>query len=745
MKAMKWKKEKGLINAYKKNSLNLELFKKEAESFRCNMADSNAWDMLAERFERKKSTSPSSRADDLLKLDDAELRALGLDKEEIAEEAERHRSQRRSRSKSPALQSLRKVSMNVLQRIGAIARRKDMAIPLLRTAEIIEVPLDALCKRPKEFFQEPKPFSFRDLGKVFEPSAERKPEKCAYLFRGASLEEEHSEGHQLTRIPEYDPYCPVHGSRRRFARHNVMTMQHLMTSVDRDDPEEVSYLYNQDFLAKLIRKKKRAMLSGNEKIKVNKVMHKIKTNLLIISVAFLFLFSAFNGLSNLQTTVNNELGADSLAVLYLSIAVSSLFVPSYMINRVGCKLTLITAMAIFVFYMAVNIRPRGRLVFAFSYASLIPASILTGMAGSSLWGAKCVYITEMGIRYANLNFESQNTVIVRFFGYFFMIVHSGQVFGNLLSSFIMTAAMKTPKPLDEVYRTCGHAFPLNLSDLTPLAAQNLERPHQRVYLSVCLTYLGCTIVAVMIVSMFLNALHKDVVNRSKAPRFDADVLKQTFANFKNPKILLLVPLTVFNGVEQAFVAGIFTKAFVACGLGISQIGFVCTAFGVSDAICSLFFGPLIKLFGRMPLFVFGAVNNMLMIVTLMIWPLNPADKAILYVSGSVWGMADAVWNTQINGYWVALVGRQSLHLAFTNYRFWESIGLALGFAMTRLFSVELILLFAFCLLILGMTGYCAIELYDELAAYCKGFTSRHVKKRSGTVSMEASLLSPNLL
>ncbi|KHJ87642.1 hypothetical protein OESDEN_12579 [Oesophagostomum dentatum] len=185
-------------------------------------------------------------------------------------------------------------------------------------------------------------------------------------------EEEHAEGRELTRLPEYDPFCPVHGSRRRFARRNLVTMQHLMTSVERDEaPEDV--LYNQDFLAKIIRKRKREMLSGDEKIKVNKVMHKIKANLLIISLAFLFLFSAFNGLSNLQTTVNNELGADSLAVLYLSLAISSLFVPSYMINRLGCKLTLITAMGIFVFYMAVNIRP--------SYPSLIPASILAGMAG----------------------------------------------------------------------------------------------------------------------------------------------------------------------------------------------------------------------------------------------------------------------------------------------------------------------------------------------------------------------------
>lgn len=47
--------------------------------------------------------------------------------------------------------------------------------------------------------------------------------------------------------------------------------------------------------------------------------------------------------------------------------------------------------------------------------------------------------------------------------------------------------------------------------------------------------------------------------RGKAPIFDAPILKQTWKNCRNPKIMLLVPLTVFNGVEQAFVIGIFTK------------------------------------------------------------------------------------------------------------------------------------------------------------------------------------------
>lgn len=68
------------------------------------------------------------------------------------------------------------------------------------------------------------------------------------------------------------------------------------------------------------------------------------------------------------------------------------------------------------------------------------------------------------------------------------------------------------------------------------------------------------------------------------------------------------------------------QAYVGCGLGISQIGFVMTSFGVTDAVCSLVFGPLMKLFGRMPLFVFGAVINMLMIMTLLV-----SSFCLLYV------------------------------------------------------------------------------------------------------------------
>lgn len=202
--------------------------------------------------------------------------------------------------------------------------------------------------------------------------------------------------------------------------------------------------------------------------------------------------------------------------------------------------------------------------------------------------------------------------------------------------------------------------------------------------------------------------------RKKPPKFTAEVLVLTLKNLQKPKVLLLIPLTVFNGIEQAFAIGIYTKAYVGCGLGIAHIGYVMTTLGVCDAICSLVFGPLIRMFGRMPLFVFGAVMNILMIMTLMVWPLNPGDRALFNVVAGVWGMADSVWNTQVQGFWVGLTGRASLEVAFANYRFWMSAGMAIGFFVTRFTTVNSYLVFSFVLLLVGVLGYFATEMMDTI-------------------------------
>ncbi|KJH41366.1 hypothetical protein DICVIV_12662 [Dictyocaulus viviparus] len=110
------------------------------------MCDSNAWDMIGEPIES--STAPKSALCDsqhLLNIHDYELQALGIDKEEIVEEVERQRADRKRRSKSPALETLRRASINVLQKFGALSKKKDTVILLYKDHEVDTLPLLQYC------------------------------------------------------------------------------------------------------------------------------------------------------------------------------------------------------------------------------------------------------------------------------------------------------------------------------------------------------------------------------------------------------------------------------------------------------------------------------------------------------------------------------------------------------------------------------------------------------------------------
>uniref|UniRef100_A0A915AVX9 Potassium channel regulatory protein unc-93 n=1 Tax=Parascaris univalens TaxID=6257 RepID=A0A915AVX9_PARUN len=723
----------------------------------------NAWDLVQDtpKAQRQKSQSPSCRSrksevksEKQLVDFEAAADAADISPEELSmiidEEVRRESERRNLRSKSPAVDSIRKVSRLLLERVGILHRRHDDVHETSRRPEVPWIQLTSLCVKPVTYIYERKVDPFippkRPLSTYSSFGPARTEEKCAYLFRGDSLQEPLATvPEEVDRVHVYDPYCPVHGSRRHLTQRRPIRDlgSFQVTTIDSVEINEPTseILFSQAYAAKIIRKRRRATRPRLEKIRSDKARCKIKVNLWVISVAFLFLFTAFHGLQNLQTTLNGQLGADSLSVFYISLALSSPCVPSFMLNRLGCKLTIVTSAGIYMIYMVANFLPK--------YYSLIPAAVLAGCAGSCLWAAKCVYILESGVHYAQINIEAQNVVIVRFFGYFFMILHLGQVIGNLLSSLILTAATGYHKPQDRVETSCGHLYPENMSLLSEQALENLRRPPQSAYLAVCGVYFCCTIVALMIVIMFLNSLRKDKLTRQKAPFFSPRVLQATLHNLTHPRPLMLIPLTIFNGIEQAFVVGLYTKAYVGCGLGISQIGFVMTSFGVADAICSLVFGPLMKLFGRMPLFVFGAVINMLMIMTLMIWPLNPGDTALFYAIAGVWGMADGVWNTQINGLWVVLSGN-NLEGAFANYRVWESFGFSLGLFLTRFTTIAQFLIVLFTVLLIGISGYAGVEFYEDILMYFKsmfgvcvtGMDGRKTSAHSGKMpsSMEASLI-----
>lgn len=91
------------------------------------------------------------------------------------------------------------------------------------------------------------------------------------------------------------------------------------------------------------------------------------------------------------------------------------------------------------------------------------------------------------------------------------------------------------------------------------------------------------------------------------------------------------------------------QAYISCALGVHRVGYVMICFGVVNALCSLVFGSLMKFVGRQPLMVLGAIVHVSLIVVLLHWKPHPANPYVFYTVSGLWGVGDAVWQTQVNG------------------------------------------------------------------------------------------------
>lgn len=225
----------------------------------------------------------------------------------------------------------------------------------------------------------------------------------------------------------------------------------------------------------------------------------------------------------------------------------------------------------------------------------------------------------------------------------------------------------------------------------------------------CGIYLGCAILASLILAVFVDRLERSEDSANVSNKLTGlQLLVATFKHMKNIKQILIIPLTIFSGIEQGFITGDFTKAFVTCPLGIDTVGYVMVCYGIIDAACSIGFGPLVKKFGRMPLYLLGASINTSIAITILKWRPDPDQIVIFFVLSGLWGMADAIWQTQINAFY-GVIFTKNEEAAFSNYRLWESVGFIIAFAISNKLCIDQKLYILLAILAVGISGYLIIE------------------------------------
>ncbi|XP_069657456.1 protein unc-93 homolog A [Haliaeetus albicilla] len=382
-------------------------------------------------------------------------------------------------------------------------------------------------------------------------------------------------------------------------------------------------------------------------------------NVLVISFGFLLLFTAYGGLQNLQSSLHSEegLGVASLSVLYAALILSSMFLPPILIKKLGCKWTITGSMCCYIAFSLGN--------FYASWYTLIPTSVILGLGGAPLWSAKCTYLTIAGNSYAEKAEKNGKDIINQYFGVFFLIFQSSGIWGNLISSLIFSQAST---------KASG-------------------------------------VLAALLIAIFLDEIKSDQAETEKeileTPSFWSTFLA-TFQHLKDKRQCLLIPLTMYSGFEQGFLSGDYTKTYVTCALGIHYVGYVMICFSAVNSLCSLLFGKISQFTGRKLLFALATVTNTTCIIALLLWKPHPKQLAVFFIFPALWGLSDAIWQTQTNGLYGILFEKHK-EAAFANYRLWESFGFVIAFGYSTKLQVYIKLYILLSVLVLSMVTYGAVE------------------------------------
>ncbi|KAG5890521.1 hypothetical protein JTB14_022754 [Gonioctena quinquepunctata] len=459
---------------------------------------------------------------------------------------------------------------------------------------------------------------------------------------------------------------------------------------------------------------------------------RIWKNILLIGFAFMIHFTAFWGASNLQSSVNSEaaLGTFTLAAIYGSLLLSNIFLPVMVIKWLGAKWAIAVSFILYMPFIMAQFYPR--------FYTMIPAGLAIGFGGGPLWCAKCTYLTVISEAYAKISGVGADIVVTRFFGIFFMFYSFSQVWGNLISSAVLSSGSDPdPSPnstitnaitvllnntkdgavsqVEATRDTCGANFCPNLA----AAAENstapvLEPPPASKIHLISGIYLLCMVAACLIVSIGVDKMSRYGKGRkgSGGGISGLKLLAVTLKQLRNIKQILILPITMFIGAEQAFIAADFTSAFVSCGWGISNIGFVMICFGVCNGIASIFSGSIVKITGRNPVVCFALSVHFALLVTLLVWQPSPDNKLIFFLISGLWGMCDALWLVQINSLSGILFPGEE-EAAYSNFRLWESTGSVITYAYSPYLCNYIKIYLLMGLLIIGVIGYTGVEFVQQ--------------------------------
>lgn len=242
-----------------------------------------------------------------------------------------------------------------------------------------------------------------------------------------------------------------------------------------------------------------------------------------------------------------SVGVASQSAIYSALIISSLFLPTLLIKRFGCKAILVACMLTYSPYIAANFHP--------TMSTLLPTAILLGAGGANLWTAASAYINELSFIDAGGDTAKAALSTSRYFGIFVMFFQTTQIWGNLVSFYVLSPSSS----VSEIYQNAsanGSRDALNEkiscgADFCGGIDQALSPIPDRQKSTLIGIYFAFSVIAALVLLIFLDPLKQN--DKGNGDSSLLQKLAATFNQIKKTEQLLLVILTTFIGLEEGFI------------------------------------------------------------------------------------------------------------------------------------------------------------------------------------------------
>jgi len=135
-------------------------------------------------------------------------------------------------------------------------------------------------------------------------------------------------------------------------------------------------------------------------------------------------------------------------------------------------------------------------------------------------------------------------------------MNEGSIWGNIISSTVLKPVRDENDTLANDISYCG------INDCPGSANAQIKKPLLETVYILCGIYVGLALIGAGLIFFFLNTYQQIGLESKKQTKSPLHLLLNTIKHIKNTNQMLIIPLTLWSGFEQAFISADFTKVFI---------------------------------------------------------------------------------------------------------------------------------------------------------------------------------------